>query len=900
MPSNRSLRAMQEALGREVSVSGKLLPETLSISDWMERMSGCRLSDEEDIMLKLFQIHHETHPGEALRFQQFAGNAQMLLKDFNDIDLSLADAGAVFESLLHIKEMELEFSETDGDGTSEMQRSYLQFCRWLPECYRLLHERLLAEGCAYQGMMYRLVTENLEDAVAKMPFEKYIFIGFSALSLAEEEIVVHLCRMQKAELLIDCDDAFLDESGKELPPLAGTFIRRLQKRIRPTVIHHDFLHQLEKQIDIYGLPQKSSQADLLPFLLRKNREKDPEASCVIVLLEEGLLLPSLYALAGEKANITMEYRLSHTPAYTLLHHYLTALENIVSLSPVPSMPRIYHRDLRHFLENPIVRERLRITGNEPEATALNLLFYDRAALVRTLQDMKQDVETISGLCNLFFQNENHNTVTENICTLVSFLQHDGMPAPMQELLHFLQERLPPLLEMLKPLAEADTTSVRYMLENLMNRISIPFQSDPESPLQIMGMLETRALDFDNVILLSVNEGVIPQAKNSRTMIPYDVRRHYQLPTYRNQEAIMTYHFYRLLQRAGRISLCYNTDNRKEVQEKSRLIQQLQTAWEGLPNIRINETTVPLPPAQQWPDENFDIGNGPSLRQKMESMRFSPSSINCYLECPLQFCLRHLLKLQMPEEREETIGANVMGTVIHKILEERLRPGNGNYVTDVQKEELVEAFCDEKTTGMRMSADEVCHEKNRLVLALCQRYLNDYLKRFRKEMKEESYTVVKVEERIEECLLPAGGREIRFSGIIDREDLLRDGTHRIADYKSGFVDSKKLTAESMQEILDGKHKEALQLMLYMYVKHRLEKIPVIQGEIISFQHPEQTMRLSIGGRSAFAEEDFRLFESELSAVWDRLSDPEGRFVPDPGKHCSFCDYRDFCSPAVSES
>ena len=898
LPSNRSLRILREELRNTAGSGGRLMPEMCAVADWMEQLSGSRLAAEEELLLHLFAIHHELHPSDPLSFHQFAGNAQMLLNDFNDIDLSLADAGNVFSSLLHIKEIESAFPAETEDGGTEMQRRYLHFCRELPEYYRRLRERLATNGTAYQGMMYRIAAENLTEAIGRLPYAPYIFIGFSALSVAEEEMVVSLYKAGKAEVIIDIDSSCLQETKQqETPALAGAFIRHLQTRIRPTIFQHDFLHQTEKEIDIYGLPQESSQAELLPAILKGYRKEEKEGSCVIVLTKEELLLPVLYALPEEKANISMEYRLKHTPAFPLLHHFMTALENRERLSPTHARPMLYHRDVRHFFENPIVRERLQISGSAPEFSHEATLFYDSAALSAVLQRAHQDHDTADTLCRLFF--DSVCSLQEQVNGLLTFLQHEAMPEPYHELLHHLQIGIPPLCGMVAADPSLDTVSGRYLLESLFSRLSIPFQSNPESRLQIMGMLETRALDFDHVILLSLNEGVIPNARKSRTLLPFDLRQHYHLPTFHNHEAIMTYHFYRLLQRARKISFCYNMDNRNEVREKSRLLLQLQNGWEGLPNIRIRETVVPLPMQPPWETPPIEIVRTTSLQQQLENHIYSASAINSFLECPFCFYLKHLLKIAPPEERKETIGAEIMGTVIHKILEERLRPGNDGPVADVDTAELVQTFCNDKVTRTKLNEKEVSHASNRLVLALCQRYLNDYLQRYRKEMAANAYRVIQVEEAITDCLLPAGGKTIRFSGVIDREEQLPDGTLRIADYKTGFVEAKKLQPATMQDLTDGTHKEALQLMLYMYAIHQRDRIPRLAGEIIALQHPEQRMPLSIAGKTLFDAEDFQCFETILSDLWEQLLDPENRFKPFSGLHCKHCDYASFCTPETEE-
>jgi hypothetical protein len=346
------------------------------------------------------------------------------------------------------------------------------------------------------------------------------------------------------------------------------------------------------------------------------------------------------------------------------------------------------------------------------------------------------------------------------------------------------------------------------------------------------------------------------------------------------------------------------DNRNEVKEKSRLILQMLNRWEGLPNIRIREHVVTLPAAPPKGSERpLSVPLTGQLLKKLESHPFSPSSLNCLLECPFRFYLQQLLKLQPPKEAEETIGANTMGTVIHKVLEKRFASGNPD-LSDLQEEEIVTLFCDTQLTGLQLKPEEILHEKNRLVLALCKRYLDNYLGIVRKELQTSSYQIIQVEKRIHEFLTSSEGRSIPFHCVIDRVDRMKDGSLRIADYKTGAIDPHMLRLSNRNELFDGRHKEALQLTLYMLARYRQEKseqqrkgedgIIWMQGELIAFQqHPNEQIPLSIEGKRLFGSEEIETFESDLSDLWDTMFHKES-LDPSPGRHCKFCDFRNFCT------
>lgn len=886
LPSHRSRLALRDEL-QKAAKGSMLLPALFSIADWMAWISGCRVPEEEELLLSLFETHRELHPDDEASFQQFAGNAQLMLKDFNDLDMSLADSAAVFESLLNIKEMENEFRPEE----ERLSQRYLAFCRELPAYYRRLQEKLLAEGKAYQGLIYREAFRQVETRVKELPFEKHIFVGFSALSVAEEEIMARLFSLGKAEMIVDCDTAYLQpEGGKATSPeLVGKFIQGLRKRFPTTLLSHDYLHTEEKEVLLLGLPQESSQASILPALLQEIRHKDPEASCVVALPDEKLLLPVLYAITAEDFNISMEYRIQHTPAYALIHHFLTAWENRERLASSQGK-KLYHTDVRHFFENSFLRECLP-TEKWPDFTKDTRLFYTENDLQHLMRQAGMHETVISALQALFFPVEG-SSLTTALANLLDFLHREEMPERHRSLLHLIQEKMQPLFRLMQRWPLQDTVSARFLAENLLGRVSIPFKSDHKSRLQLVGMLETRALDYDYVILFSANEGVIPNAKTERSLLPFDLRKAYNLPTFQNHEAIMTYHFYRLLQRARKVYLCYNMDNRNEVKEKSRLLRQIQTYWEDLPNIHIQEYICPLPTGTAEKKE-VCVPYTAAVKEKLQTFVFSPSSLNAYLECPLKFYLRYLLSLKKPDEPKETIGADTMGTVLHKLLEQRINPNGLRLDTGNLKEALIDAFCDKGLTGLSLRPDDVCHEKNRLILELCLRYLSDYLSAFQKVYGQSGNPVQHVEEGIETALPLCGGSVLHFRGIIDREDF-RNGITCILDYKTGKVEERSLQAEDMETLFDGSHKEALQLMLYMFILHRTRNIPRLQGEIISFQHPGKDLRLHIQGRSVFESDDFQIFETLLSEMLAQLRERETQFAPSTDtKRCTYCDFKALC-------
>ncbi len=891
LPSNRSARAFRDELQSSMK-GGSLFPDITTIAEWMQTLSGLRTAKDEVLLMTLFELCAEMHPGDTLSFRDFCGYARMLLKDFDDIDMSLAPADDVMESLLQIKEMEANMRDggLSSSGKTHIHSRYLDFCRELPLYYHRLRERLSAQGLSYQGMQYRETLDRLENRISALPYGKYVFVGFSALSNAEEALLLRLYSLGKAELIVDCEQWYLQT---DVPNPAGRFIHRLQSKMPVTVFQHDFLHEMHKKVEIIGFPQESTQADFLHELLLQLRQEDPEARCAVVLLKENLLLPVLYALPDDKANISMEYPVYNTAVFSLVHHYLTALENRDRfLGGSQTEARIYHKDLRCFLGNTFLQERMRADGQPSDFSSETRIFYTRDSLLDFLESGSMDKATAERVTGWLFADLSANEIRARMEDMLTYLDDEHMQETHRAMITQLRKSLQEIFPICEHIPDADISSLRYLLENLVSAITFPFESEHSSRLQINGMLETRVLDFDHVILLSANEGVLPNRKASQTLIPFDVRRYYDLPTYQNHEAVMTYHFFRLLQRASRIFLAYNMDDREEVREKSRLLQQISLYWKNQENVEIRERICALPQPVRHAQEDIRIPKSGALMEKLQRMDFSPSLINLYLECPLKFCFRYLLKLNPPTEPEEEIQANTMGTVIHHILEKRLQPGALDLDTKHLREEVIGAFCDKNLCGIVLKPEDVLHEKNRLILELSLRYLRDYLLHFQKEVEKNGNPVLKVEEKISSSL-EIGDRIIRLTGFIDRMDA-ENSILRVIDYKTGFFDPKSLRLENAAELFDGKHKEALQLMLYMFVKHREERIPQLQAQIVSFQHPKETCLLSVHDRNIFSQEDFQTFEHSLCEFIGRMFDTSEDFTCIREEmHCDYCDFKSLC-------
>ena len=891
LPSNRSVSAFKNHLVEAIK-SDSLLPDIKSIDSFMEMISFFHKADNTQLLMDLYQIQLQIHPNDPQSLQQFTGYAEMLQRDFNDIDISLANADSIFNYLLKIREMESEFDMEDNYGIHKKQ---IEFCKELPLYYHRLKDFMEKKGIAYQGMQYRYVAEHLEELIARLPYQKYLFVGFSALSLAEESIVCQLFEKGMAEFIVD-DDAWYMEPGQAY--LAGKFLNSLKQRIPLTHFPHDYLHQIEKEVQIWGLPQETAQADCLPELLEQVQSEfvseNQHARGVIVLLQENMLLPVLYAIPqSHSANISMEYALPYTTLYELLHLFWVSLENRDKFPTSDKQPKLYHKDVSSFLGNALLQQRFALDHAHVDTGANKRIFYTRQQWEQMLQSLPDEARSLLSAC--FFKSD-AETLYEYTCQLLDYLLHDGMPEMQCKIIDFVKYRMLQFYPVTVQVGQTGIKDLRFLWEKMLSALSFPFESDHQSQLQINGMLETRAMDFDYVIVLSANEGVIPNARTVRTLIPFDVRKNNSLPTFQNHEAIMTYHFYRLLQRAEKVYLLYNMDSRNEIREKSRLLHQLALYWKEIPNVHVEERHFPLPQPQQPKITPICVKKDAAMLSFLQQFSYSPSSINVFLACPLQFCLQYIYRLPPMEETDEMIQANTMGSVIHKILEQKINPKTLQLDTSRLKEELVEAFQDPALTGLNLTENDICHEKNLLVLELCRLYLKKYLDYYRKKTESLTFNPVQVaEQRFSHAeLFVWEQRPVCCSGCIDRADM-ENQTLCIIDYKTGHVNAGKLKLKKMEEMFDGKHKEALQLMLYMHYKHVIGKEERLQAKIIALQHPEEEINLEIASEMIFEEKDFQLFVELFNHYFLKpLFDMTQKFEPKAGDYCDYCPYTEICN------
>ena len=548
-----------------------------------------------------------------------------------------------------------------------------------------------------------------------------------------------------------------------------------------------------------------------------------------------------------------------------------------------------------FFDNPYIISLLHDFENQENLISNKLL--DNQKIFYSQEDYKKLTNNIEPhlyelFLDLFYKENTIFVVCDNIQTLLIEIYQRTLLKPVeQETLYLLYQQIGSLKTILEQNPVEDMVSLRFLFSAMISELTLSFQSEATEGLQIMGLLETRTLDFKNVVMLSVNEGILPAGKTVNSFIPYDVKQHFGLPSYKGKDAVFSYHFYRLLQRASNIYLLYNLDAKRGDMEKSRFIHQLKSKLQHYDNVEIIEQVMAYPPAIAQKEIPITIAKDEEIMLQLQKRKYSASSINTFLECGLRFYFRYVLELEEEQSLsgDDMLQSNVIGTVVHYVLEKAIENGRFKRLEKKEIEQMVRTYmCGEE---INLTENDLLYEKNHLVYRIIIRYIELYLKHARSF--EETVFIEKAEEKLEHKFVVDGQNPVILKGIIDRVDN-QNGIKRIVDYKTGFVNDKELKVNQVADLFDGEHSKAFQLMFYAYLYYKQSGNTIIEAEIVSLRKITQQYILSIGKETYLIKEYLQEFEELLSSTIFSIFDSGQSFLQtEDFDRCKYCTYKDLC-------
>lgn len=839
LPNRRARVFLIDAL-KKFAPANMFAPEIISIEDFVQNISGIRAIDNIEQLFEFYEVYLQTEGNEKQSFEQFSNWAKTLLQDFNEIDRYLLEPNKVLKYLENIKE--IEHWSLNPEKT-ELVENYLEFWKSLPGYYEALYNHLMAKGIGYQGLVYREAIANLEHFSNQVE-SHYIFAGFNALNAAEERIVQHLLSLDLAKIYWDIDSTFLTDEHHD----AGLFIRRFKqdwKHYKSQPFEWISAHfSKEKRIQVIGTPKSVGQAKIAGNIIKEISEAQngsPLNRVAVVLGEENLLMPLLYSLPSGTGtlNITMGYSGKNNPAQTLIAKLFRLHMHAINRNADSYV--MYYKDVLDILTHPLVEPFVYAGDLVRLISQYNYTFITHKKLFELIENPNTFFR------QLFSKWDKPIAVLENmsaiLITIKNQLDNSNQEEKIAKAFVFATfKTINKLITYFLRDTMASLETLQAIYKQVAELTEVSFEGEPLTGLQIMGVLESRVLDFDTVIVTSMNEGKFPAGKSQNSFIPYDVKREMGLPTYKEKDAIYTYHFYHLLQRAKTIYLLYNTESEGlDGGEKSRFITQLEVEKQPAHQLS-HDIYNPVVPERAYVP--VVIPKSESVMQRLRQLAekgFSPSSLTAYIRNPLNFYFQRILRISEVDEVEENIALNTLGTIIHHALEELYRPYVGKFLlADDIKNAMTEIDAEVLKQFKEVYKEgEIKKGKNLLAFEVAKRHVLNFLKMELADFENDenlSVKIIALEERFERVLEhPDLPFPVMIGGEVDRIEL-RNGRVRIVDYKTGKVDKNNVKLSQWEGLVgDIKYDKIIQVLAYAFMYEPHAEGREIEAGIVSFKN-----------------------------------------------------------------
>jgi len=839
LPNKRAKVFLIEALKNKTE-QNIFSPEIISIEDFVQDISGIRSIDPIELLFEFHDVYLKiTEKAKQQPFESFANWARTLLQDFNEIDRYLLDPSHVLSYLKDIEDIKRWGIKVE--DKTQLIENYIDFWKLLPHYYESLYNHLLHKGTGYQGLIYREAVNNLDHFTNSTGKKQFLFAGFNALNASEEVIIQHLLASGNAKIYWDADEAFLNDPFHD----AALFLRRFKatwKHYKSNTfdwIFNDFSQT--KNIQVIGTPKMIGQAKIVGSIIENSILNNPDEldRIAVILGEENLLVPLLYALPSsvEALNITMGYPGKNNPAQLLVAKLFKMHTNALSRNNAAYV--IYYKDVLDILTHPLIEPFSKT--NELVAT-INRNNYTFLAHNK-LFELHQHPNDLFLL--LFRKWENPLTVLESISELLYTIKSDLSNDNEEEKIAktFVYAVFKVINKLITYISEHDYIDINtlYVIyKQIINLAEVSFEGEPLKGLQIMGVLESRVLDFDTVIVTSMNEGTFPAGKSVNSFIPYDVKRELGLPTYKEKDAIYTYHFYHLLQRAKNIYLLYNTESEGlDAGEKSRFITQLEVEKQPAHHLTHEIYNAVLPETAYRP---MIIQKSASVMIRMKEIAekgFSPSALTSYIRNPIDFYFQKILRIREVEEVEENIALNTLGTIIHETLRVLFEPFIGKYLSESDIINSYKLLDDEVLKQFRQiyKEGEIKKGRNLLAYEVAKRHVSNFLKIELESIKNgDAVKILALEQTFERKLShPSLPFPVLIKGNVDRIEIRNDHI-RIIDYKTGKVDKGNMVLKSWKGLTEAiKNDKIIQVLAYAYIFESIPFEKPVEAGIISFKN-----------------------------------------------------------------
>ncbi|MCW3804709.1 PD-(D/E)XK nuclease family protein [Plebeiibacterium marinum] len=915
-------------------------PATLTINEFIQEFSEHQIADKITLVFELYQAYEEIYKT-GTSFDEFLPWGEIILNDFDDIDKYMADARQVYSNLLSIKEIEDDYSFLTQDQIetiqsfwhsfnphklSEHQQEFVKIWERLFDLYTSFNQKLKEKNITYEGAVYKRIAQNIINKTPlNIKYPKTIFVAFNALNECEKKLFNHLQIANKADFIWDTPEWLLSKAPWSKNPFenpkkheAIRFIEENLINFPPPNDWHLAGNQNLPNIKITSVASDTAQTQIVNDFLQKNsadksstktKGVDSALKDAIILTDESLLLPTLHAIPLEvgKVNITMGYPIKNTPAYGLLELIFDLQKNsrktkagktwFYFRNVLPILTHQYLEPLAGDLNKELVKNITRqnktyIEANELQKSKLLI------SIFRNLDNCKDFSEYLSDLLYLI-----HTKIADE----------DNSMVIEKEFIYQLYLSVTQLSDLINKLnIDIQIDTWIKLFKRAADLKSIPFSGEPLKGLQLMGILETRGLDFENLIILNMNEGTFPQSGATNSLIPYTLRNAFKLPTIEHQDSIFAYYFYRLIHRAKNVLLLYNSSAQgMQTGEMSRFLFQLKYEYppEKLSlSTAVDHINISTPKTYFVNKDEKVMG---ILKQYLNNgeRKLSPSALSTYFECPIRFYYKYILNASEPDEITEEIDPRIFGTLFHETVEELYKPFINKEVLpeDILKiandkkkinEALQSSFNKYFSTQLNHSDFTDIQGKNALIYDIIIKYIQQFLV---VEKKHAPFKLIGLEKKVKSFIAIDANNKVNIGGTIDRLDE-KENQIRVIDYKTGS--GEDFFAEVDELFMESKHKNKkaiFQTLLYSYILQNQSPegksfIPGVVWIKKIFTSPDYALKKGTATRNEkltlkIVEQEYI---TELREKLKILFDPRVPFsqteYPD---NCKVCNYKGIC-------
>lgn len=803
LPGKRPMLFFKQEFQRQAQ--NIILPQMKSIEELMSELSGLEIISGINLWFKAYQAYKKI-VDKPDSFEDFIKWGPTVLKDFDDIDASLQPAHKVLDYLVSVERISQWGDGKIEIGKNEIIQNHLTFWGIVSKLYFQLQQDLLDSKEGYAGMVFRIASEKVEEIVENRT-SHYVFAGFNALTKAEQALIFRLEKENLATLYFDADKYYYENPNQE----AGSFLRKYKEKIKPINWVVDEFSK-PKNLQTIGVAKQVGQAKYIADLIR-NLNEDEIKNTALILADESILPAILNSLPENitHLNISMGIPLRSVP---LAQFFKSIFELQMNREKLGKGTMFYFKNVLQILENKTLslfstEESRKLIG---DIRLQNRIFNSQNSIQNSLGES-------------IFKSIFHipKSITEFIHHLKNWtddlLHHPSMNDLLtKEYLFFFKKVFNQLHENLLSVDDIKDYRTLFLLYNkIVSSETISFIGEPLQGLQLMGLLETRLLNFDNIIMTSVNDEILPLGRQNNTFIPYDIRKQMKLNTFTENDSIYAYHFYRLIQRAKNAYFVYDTEaDGMGSGEKSRFLAQIK--FES--NHEVKETFA-APSFVTKPLKEIIVPKTDETMAKLQNWAeygISPSSLSTYLRNPLDFYEQRVFNVNEVEEAEEIVSARTLGNIVHGALEDLYTPYIGHILHEndfkniekIKDKTLQEHFSKEYKDG------HLDKGPNYLIYKIAERIVDGVLSKDTTTAKENEFVIRALESKHEVDFALTNGKTVKLKGVIDRIDSVNNQI-RIIDYKTGYAKDISVKTEEIETVYQKEDKaKQLQLIFYAHL------------------------------------------------------------------------------------